>query len=105
MATPQELESQTVAKEVARAIARLLEERGLTVHVKRRSGSQRSRPKADAVVSYFVSQHRPDEGLPQLEIGIVEYPGTRPPPSPAELERVARAVDEWFKRPRSSPGR
>jgi Protein of unknown function (DUF2786) len=101
-AKAQELDSRTAAKEVARAIARLLEERGLTVHMKRRAGSQRARPKVDAVVNYFVSRHRPDEGSPQLNIEIVEYPETRPLPSRAEAARAARAFEEWLKRRHSS---
>jgi hypothetical protein len=97
LAKAQALESQTVAKEVARAIARLLEERGLTVLV-RRHKSERPDPQVDALVSYFVSRHRPMEGSPQLVIEITEYPETRPWPHSAEAERTAKQFEEWLKR-------
>ena len=99
-AKAQALESQTAAKEVARAIARLLEERGLAVQVKRRGLCPRSEPRVDALVSYFVSRARPYEGSPQLNIEIVEYPETQPLPSRIEVEQAVRAFDEWLKEQR-----
>jgi hypothetical protein len=62
---------EVTAKEVARAIVRLLEARGLSVRVRPRNSAEWSQPKTDAEVHYFCSR---DRHVPlQIKIEVTEY--------------------------------
>jgi hypothetical protein len=79
LAKAEELEGKirdTGAKGIARAIAQLLETRGLVVRVRRRQWQERqSRSKVDADVRYGYSQAR--YPWHRIEILITEYPALK----------------------------